>query len=154
MCHVVDELSQFCVLWADIHIKGRSDGRCLSVKPVAVSVRACSMVTSENVVWIGDPEACGCLISIEETPGTTNINHQIIFNQVLRLSCILNKDRVAHGVVDNIVLDSEEVDTVDCHCSVECVVNGIVPHIRAVHSANHVEVNGVAAKDERLADIC
>ena len=56
-------------------------------------------------------------------------------------------------MIGNIVLDSEVMDTMDSDCSIECVMNRIVLNVRAVNSSNHMEMNGVATKNEGLANI-
>ena len=153
MRDIVMELTKTCILRANILIKGWSNSRDLKIAPVAISIGACSVVISDNVIWVCDPDASRSLISVEKTPGTTHVNDQIVLNQVLRLSSIFNEDSVAHRVISYVVLDSEVVDTVNCDCTVEGVMDGIISHIRRVHCANHMEVNRVATKDEGLADI-
>ena len=60
---------------------------------------------------------------------------------------------MAHSAIGNIVLNPQEVHTVDGDSSVEGVMDSVITHVRRVHSADHMEVNGIGAKDEGLADI-
>ena len=65
--HVVTELTKFGVLRAYVGVKGRSCRGSLEIKPESVIQRAGTMVSSEDVVWVSDPEACRRLVSVKKT---------------------------------------------------------------------------------------
>ena len=85
---------------------------------------------NQRVVGVGDPDASGRLISVQERPRATNINDEVILDQVLSLGSILNEDRVAHSVISNVVLYTQIVNTMDGHSSVESVMDGVVTNVR------------------------
>ena len=60
---------------------------------------------------------------------------------------------MAHGIVRHIVLHLEIVHTVNSHGTVVRLMNGIVAHVRLVHGANHVEMDGVSSELEGLTDV-
>ena len=110
------------------------------------------MVPSNDVVWVGDPHGGRGLIGHKTRPGATGIENQVVLNEVLALNSIFNEDCVAHSVIANVVLDTEVVNTMNCHSSVERVMDSVVTHVRLVDGTNHMEMNGVRSKDESLAD--
>ena len=81
------------------------------------------MVTAEDIVWVCNPEASWGLVCIQKTPRATNIEHQVILNQVLSLSCVFDENSVAHGMVGNVILHSKVVYTMDGDCPVESVMD-------------------------------
>jgi len=127
--HIVVKLTELLVLRAHIGIKGWTNGSRLQIVPVGVAVRAASVVAPNNVVGVGDPDRCRGLISVEKRPGATHIEDQIVFDQVLAFDSIFNEDGVTHGVVGNVVLDTKVVNTVNCHSTVEGVMDGVVTNI-------------------------
>ena len=66
--HVVAELSQFAVLWANRQAERWAKRIDLSVVPETVSVRACSVIILNDVVGVRDPETGWSLISVEKRP--------------------------------------------------------------------------------------
>ena len=110
------------------------------------------MVASDDVVWVSDPDGSWSLISVEERPGATDIEDQVVLNEILALNSIFNEDCVAHSVIGDVVLDAQVVHSVDCHSSVERVMDSVVTHVRLVDGTNHMKMNGVRSKDESLAD--
>jgi hypothetical protein len=72
---------------------------------------------------------------------------------VVTLHCILNEDVVAHGVINNVLLDPEEVGPINGHCTVERLVHGVSSNIRVVYVSDHVEVDGVPAQLEGLSHV-
>ena len=55
--NVVTELAEAHVLRADVGIEGGSNRSDLQIVPVTVSVGASGVVVTNDVVWIGDPDA-------------------------------------------------------------------------------------------------
>jgi len=150
--NIVSEFTELLVLRADIGIEGWSNGSDLEIIPVGVSVRATGVVSSDDVVWVGDPDGGRGLIGVKERPGATDIEDQVILNEVLALNGIFNEDSVTHSVIGNVVLDTEVVNAVNGDSSVERVMDSVVTHVRLVDSSNHMEMNGVRSKDESLTD--
>ncbi len=101
------------------------------------------MVVPDDVVRAGDPDGCRGLVSVEQTPRAADVDNEVALNEVLGLCGILDEDGMAHGVVGDVVLYAQVVHTVDGHSSVEGVMDGVVAHVRCVHSADHMEVNRV-----------
>ena len=87
------------------------------------------MVAAEDIVRICDPEASWSLVRVEETPRATDIEDQIVFNQVLSLSCVFDEDCVAHRVVGYIALHSQIVHAMDRHSSVERMMDRVLSHV-------------------------
>ena len=111
------------------------------------------MVATEDIVGVSDPETGGGLVSVEQTHGAAHVNNQVVLDEVLGLGGVLNKDGVTHSVVGHIVLHAQVVHAMDGHSSIEGVMDGVVAHVRSVHCADHVEVDGVAAQNEGLATV-
>ena len=87
------------------------------------------MIPTNDVVWVGDPDAGWGLIGVQETPGASDVNDEIVLDQVLGLSGIFDEDGVAHSVVGDVVLDAQVVDAMDGHSSVESMMDGIVSNV-------------------------
>jgi len=64
VCVIVSEDSNFLVLRAYFHAGRWSHSVLLEIIPVAVSVRTCSMVVNEVVVWICNPETARRSVSV------------------------------------------------------------------------------------------
>lgn len=111
------------------------------------------MVANKNVVWVGNPETSWGLIGVEQTPRAASADDEIVLDDVLRFDSIFNEDVVAHRVVNDVVLDREILNSVDSHCSVISLMNGIALDQRLSHCADNMEMDGVSAQLERLADI-
>ena len=59
--------------------------------------------------------------------------------------------RLTSSVVCHIILVSQVVHSVDRDCSVECVMYRIVPSVRVLHGADHVEMDWISPQPENLA---
>ena len=66
MSDIVTELSDQLVLWADVGVVRGSHSSLLGVVPETISIRTSSVVSSEDVVGMCDPEAGGSLISVQQ----------------------------------------------------------------------------------------
>jgi len=150
--HVVLELAQLLVLGAHVRIERGSNGRLLQIVPVGVAIGATSSVVANDVIRVGDPDGRRGLIGVEQRPRAAHVENQVALNQILALNGILNEDSVTHGVVSYIVLHTQVVHAMDGYSTVERMMDGIVAHIRAMHGADHVEMDGVRTEDEGLAD--
>ena len=60
---------------------------------------------------------------------------------------------MTHGVEGEIIDDPQVVNSMNGHCSIVSVMDRVMSDIRFVDSANHVEVDGVAAELESLPHI-
>jgi hypothetical protein len=112
------------------------------------------MVASENVVRMSDPETSRRLISVEEGPTTLSLNDQVVFNQILGLSSVLNENSVAHSIVGYIVDDLEVVHSMKSNGTIVSLMDGVVPSIGLVNGTDHMEMNRVATQLESLTHIC
>jgi hypothetical protein len=151
--NIVSKLSDLGVLWTDIQTKRRTHGILLSVIPITVSVRTCSMVASDYVIWMGDPNTSWRLICVQKTHRSSSINNQIVLDQILCLSGILNKDGVAQVLVSHIVLDLQVVYSMNGHSSVVSLPDSIVSDIGLVDCSNHMEMDWVSSKLEGLTHV-
>ena len=111
------------------------------------------MVVADNIVWVREPDRGRGLVSVEKRPRASDIEDQVVLDQILRLNTILNEDSVAHSVVGDVVLYTEVVHAMNRHCTIERMVDGIVTHIRGMDCSDHVEVDRVGSENERLADM-
>jgi hypothetical protein len=64
MGNVIGEFTKRRVLWANVRVKRWSCWVWLGIEPVPVVVGTSGMITSEDVIWVSDPEAGGCLIRV------------------------------------------------------------------------------------------
>ena len=62
---IVSKLTNSFVFWAYICICMWSDSMFLEIIPVTIAIRTTTMVIHEVVIWVSDPEAGRCLISVE-----------------------------------------------------------------------------------------
>lgn len=60
---------------------------------------------------------------------------------------------MTHGIVGDVVLNREVVDSVQCDSSVVGLMDGITLGVRVVDCSNHMEMNGVTTKLEGLTDV-
>lgn len=63
--NVVGKLAKRGVLRADVGIEGGTSWVRLGIKPETVVVRASSMITSEDIIRVSDPERCWSLIRVQ-----------------------------------------------------------------------------------------
>ena len=103
------------------------------------------MVVANDIVRACEPNTCRCLISVEKTPRTAHIDNKIVFDEVLRLCTVFDEDGMSHSVVSHVVLDPQVMYTMDGHGTIEGVMDGIVTHVRRVHCADHMEMNGITS---------
>lgn len=115
---VVDVLTDFVILWADIVVGRRAHSMSLKIIPESISVRSSSVVSNEYVIWMSDPEACGSLICVQKTPRSNGLDDQIFFNVVVSLNGIFNEDSVALDLVSNVVFESQVMGSVEGESSI------------------------------------
>lgn len=63
---------------------------------------------------------------------------------------ILSEYSMAHIIVDDVLLHSEVIGTVDGHCTVVRTMYGATTDVRGVDVADQVEVKGIATQLEGL----
>jgi len=141
---VVSELTKLSVLRADVGVVRRSHGSQLGVIPVTIAIRTSSVVISELVIRMSNPEGGRSLISIDKGEGGLSLDDQVAIDQTLGLSSILDEDGMTYGVVSHIVLYLEVVYSVESNCTIVGLMNGIVASVGLVYSTDHVEMNRVA----------
>ena len=83
----------------------------LKIVPKAVSIRACSMVSYENVVRMGDPEASRGLISVQKTPRSDGLDDKVVNKIIVRLHGIFNEESVAFYFVCDIFFKPQVVSS-------------------------------------------
>ena len=74
MGFVVSKFSEFFVDWADRWRERAVDRVFLSVEPVTITVRTCSVVSDKNVIWMSDPETGWSLICVQQAPRASSAN--------------------------------------------------------------------------------
>ena len=62
--NVVPEFTKFGILRADTWIERRTNWIDLKIEPVTIAIGTGSMIISEDIIWVSDPERCRCLIRI------------------------------------------------------------------------------------------
>jgi len=153
MGFVVSKFTEFLIHWANRWRERAVDRILLSVEPVTVTVRTCSVVSDKDVVWVSDPETGRRLICVEQAPRTSGTHDQIVLDDVLCLNSILNEDVMAHSVVNNIVFNCEVRHGVDSDSSVVSLMDGVTLDQRLGNSADDVEVDRVSSQLECLTNI-
>lgn len=151
--HVITEFSNFGIFRANVGVVRRSHGSKLSIVPVPIAIRTSSMIVSELVIGMSDPERSWSLIGVDKGEGGFSLHDQISVNEALGLSSIFNEDSVSHGVESHISDDTEVVNSMDSDGTVVSLVDGIASHVRLVDSSNHVEMKRVASQFEGLTYI-
>lgn len=150
---VVLEFTYALVLWTHIGVCMGTDCVCLQIIPVAVSVRASTVVLQEVIVWVCDPEACWSLIRVQKGPRSLGLHYQILVDIVLFLNCIFNENRVTLYIEAHILSQPQIMSSVKSESSVETLVGSKSSAVGLVNSANHVEMDCVPSNFESLADI-
>jgi len=108
------------------------------------------VISSEDIVWVGDPEACWGLIRVQQTPRFLGQDGKIVLKVILGLSGIFNEESMALNVERNVLSYSEIVDTVNGAGSVERLLNSVTLNVRIVNDSNQMEVNRIPTKLEGL----
>ena len=111
------------------------------------------MVSNENVVRMGDPEASWCLICVKKTPGPLGLDDQIVLDVIVGLNSILNEYSVALHFISNILLQPKVVSSVKSESSVVPLMGSKTFGIRVMDSADHMEMNSVSSDLKGLAHI-
>jgi hypothetical protein len=153
MGFVVSKFTEFLIHWANRWRERAVDRILLSVEPVTVTVRTCSVVSDKDVVWVSDPETGRRLICVEQAIRTFGSHDQIVLDDVLSLDSILKEDVMAHSVVNNIVFNCEVRHGGDSDSSVVRLMDGVTLDQRLRNSADGVEVDWVSTKLECLTNI-
>lgn len=97
------------------------------------------MVWEDARVLTGnDPKACRCLVCIQEVHRRDGLNCQVVVQYVVFLHPILDEERVAHDVVDDVAGKTKEVDTVHRCSTVPTVVYRDIALKGFAEVANHV----------------
>src|SRR4051812_35294705 len=113
------------------------------IEPETVSIRSGSMVSSPDVVRIGDPETCWGLISIEKRGRGHGVDNKVVFDDIVSFNTIFDEDSMSHNPVSNILLNFEEMDTMNSDGSVVTVMNSITEYIRFSDIADQMEVDSI-----------
>ena len=129
MRNVVGELSELCVLRANVLIEAGSDGGLLGVVPVRITIRAGSMIATDDVIRVCDPNTGWSLVSVEQTPRAADVDNEIVFNQILCLSGVLNENSVTHSMVGHVILHAQIMDSVDSDSTVEGVMDSVIADV-------------------------
>ena len=66
--YIITKLTNLSVLRTDIFIKAWSNGRLLGIIPVRISIGASSVISTNDIVRVSDPNASWGLICVEQAP--------------------------------------------------------------------------------------
>jgi len=111
------------------------------------------MILDKVVVWIGDPDASRCLISVEQWPTPLCLHDKVLVDIVLLLDSIFNEDCMALHIIRNIVHETKVVSSMNSESSVETGMSSKSLAVRLVNSTNHMEMDSVSSDLESLSDI-
>jgi len=136
MCHVVSEFTKRIVLRADVRIERGASRVRLCIEPVTIVVGASSMITSENIIWVSNPETGRGLIGIQKAPRLLSPNGQVSFKIVLCFSSIFNEEIVTLNIESYVFNNSQVVHTMNSACSVVRLLNCITLDVRVVDNTN------------------
>ena len=100
-----------------------------------------------------DPEARRSRICVQEREARPRSSHYVVGDVVVRLSAILNKDRVTHCVPVDVPFDSEVLDAVESRAAIVAAHDYVVFYVGFGHFANHMEMDGVLSELESLTNI-
>jgi hypothetical protein len=153
---IISEFTQLDTDGANGSGSGRSFGMRSQIEPETVSVRTSTMVSSPDVVGVGNPETSGGLISVEKGLRRHGVHDQIVFDQIVGFNTVLNENGVTLHSVSNIVLDLQVMDTVNGDGSVVSVMDGITIDVRVVDITDQMVMDGISTKVEsltRLSDL-
>lgn len=125
----------------------------LHIEPEAIAIGASSVVVNEDVIRMSDPERTRGLIGVEQGPTAFGLDDKVILQSVLGLGSVLNEDGVAHGIVSDVVLDLEVVDSMEGDSTIISLMDRVVTSVGLVNGTNHMEMNGIATQLESLTDI-
>jgi hypothetical protein len=68
MGNVIGEFTEWGVLGANIRVERGPSRVGLGIEPETIVVCSRSVISSEDVIWVSDPEACWGLIRVQQTP--------------------------------------------------------------------------------------
>ena len=88
------------------------------------------MIMPNDVVRVGDPEACGRLVDVQETATFACEHDQVVLNDVVLFVAVFNENGQAHDVVGNVVFYRQVVCGMDSRCAVERVVDAAATNIQ------------------------
>lgn len=86
------------------------------------------MVANKDVVRVRDPETSRSLVGIQQTPRPSRAHNKVVLDDVLGLDCVFNEDVVTHSIVNNVVLNRKIRNSVNSHCTIIALMNGIALH--------------------------
>ena len=100
---------------------------------------------------IGNHEGCGADIAGEHIWCLEGADSQVVPQHIIELRSILKEKVVAFGFVNDIILNSQLLYSLEVNRSCISLVDGISFEIGAVYLSVHVEVDAVSAWILRLA---
>ena len=153
MGNIVSELTKLRILRADVWIKRGPSRVSLSIEPETVEGCSRSMISSENVVWICNPETGWSLVCVQKRPRLLSQDSQIFLEIVFGFDCILDEEGVTHRFVSNIISNSQIMNGVNSDSSVVSMMNCITVHITIMDCTYSMEVNRVSTKLEGLTNV-
>jgi hypothetical protein len=112
------------------------------------------VVSNEMVVWMSYPESSRSLISVENTPRSFDGDDQVVFEIVVCLNCVFNKDVMTFSFVNYIVFNPKMMDAMHCYSSVDTLVDSQTFNVGVVYCSDHMEMNGIPTEFFSLTDIC
>ena len=108
------------------------------------------MITDKVVLGMSDPEARRRRVRVQQAVTGAGANDQVLFDQIVCLSRILNEHSVAHGGVRHVTLEAQVMHSMQSERTIEGAVHGKTASKRLVYIADHVVVYRIATKLECL----
>ena len=131
--HVTSELSKLLIDGASGGGHRGSGWVIDKIIPETVVLTTGAMISNEDVVWVGEPEAGGSGVSVQEGEGRLSVDDKVVLNSILCLDTILDEDGVALAVVVNVPDDSEIFDSVESGSSIVRVKEDVVHDLSLIH---------------------
>jgi len=116
------------------------------IEPETVSFGTSTNVVSPDIVGVGDPETSGGLIGVQERFRGSGVDDEVVFDDVVGFNTIFNEDSVSLNPVSNVLLDSQEVDTVDSDGSVVGVMDGVTNNKRLNDVTDQMVMDGISTQ--------
>ena len=97
--------------------------RCWRIDPEAEESTTSGVIMTNSIVSVCHPECSRLLIRIQHRTRWSGENTKIVLDSVLLLEAIFNEEVVTLASVRHVPLKESMMRAVNCHCTVECVMD-------------------------------
>ena len=123
------------------------------IVPEAVVRATSAYITSQIIVWVGNPEARRSHVSVQERVTRLSLDDKITLNAVLGLDTVLEEDGMTFRVVVYVANDAEVFDSVKGCASIEGIEEYIIHDVAVMNFAIHIEIDGITTHLTGLTDV-